>query len=109
MAPAAPKLFKRESGQMRAVTREAQELLEVTKAVVDRVKSDPPPANSLSLPPEGFPDGVQIQLPPPQLPPPQLRPPIPRPSLAKLPQERPKGAGLYRVVPDPRKDDDEEG
>jgi hypothetical protein len=100
MSPAAPKLFKRESGQMRAVTKEAQELLEVTKAVVDHVKSDPPPANSLSLPPEGFPDGVQIQLPPPQ--PAQ----VPRPQLAKVPTERAKGFGLYRVLPGKKGDDE---
>lgn len=43
MTQPAPKLFKRQSGQMRAVKAEADEILEVTKAVVERVKSDPPP------------------------------------------------------------------
>lgn len=47
----APKLFRRESGQIQAVTEEARQILEVTKAFIDRVKSDPPPAIKKRLPP----------------------------------------------------------
>lgn len=43
MAQPAPKLFKRQSGQMQAVKEEAREILEATKAVAEKVKSDPPP------------------------------------------------------------------
>jgi hypothetical protein len=47
------KLFRRESGQIQAVTEEAKQILEVTKAFIDRVKSDPPPPPAIRnrLPP----------------------------------------------------------
>ncbi len=37
------KLFKRQSGQMRALDAELQETLEAMKSVVNRIKSNPPP------------------------------------------------------------------
>jgi hypothetical protein len=51
MAQTAPKLFRRESGQIQAVTEESKQILEITKAFVDKVKSDPPPALKKNLPP----------------------------------------------------------
>lgn len=88
MTQAAPKLFKRESGQIRAVTKEAQEFLEVIKVVVNKVKSDPPPTISPEVPPE------------------EIRPQGPQ--LAKAFPDRAKVAGLYRMLPG-EKDDDEKG
>lgn len=71
MSESAPKqLFKRQSGQMKAVSEESKEILEMTKAIAEQVKSDPPPPIS------AFP-----------LPPPRLQRP-------KTP-----GVGMYTVLP----------
>ena len=62
----APKLFRRESGQIQAVTEDAKDLLEVTKAFVEQVNSNPPPAIKDKLPPGA---GVYRGLPKPTSPP----------------------------------------
>jgi len=51
MSDSTAKLFRRQSGQMQAVSEEAKEILEVTKAVMDKLTSDPPPALKGKLPP----------------------------------------------------------
>lgn len=43
MSGESAKLFKRQSGEFKATMAEVREALEATRAVVDRVQSDPPP------------------------------------------------------------------
>jgi len=62
------KLFRRESGEMQAVTRESRRILEITKKVIEKVKSDPPPGLKKALPPgaglyKATPDPETIKLP----------------------------------------------
>lgn len=43
MSQGAPKFFKRQSGQMKAVADDVQEILEATKQLSEKVKTEPPP------------------------------------------------------------------
>ncbi len=38
-----PKLFKRQSGQIKAVSEESKEILAIAKSIAESVTSDPPP------------------------------------------------------------------
>jgi len=83
-----PKFFKRQSGQIKAVREEVQAILDATRQVVEKVKSDPPPP---ALSQKGNPEAgtysmvsgevkdeeVIIDVP---------RPPAPRPRLASYPE-----------------------
>lgn len=48
-------IFKRQSGQMKAVVAEAIEALEATKEVIAKIKSEPPEALTLPPPPPNTP------------------------------------------------------
>lgn len=47
-------LFRRESGQFRAVCSEVREILNVTKVVIDKIKTDPPPPIARRLAGAGY-------------------------------------------------------
>jgi len=81
---AALKLFRRQSGQFQVVEKEALEILDCTRRVVEKLKSEPPPFLVESEPPPA----ADSDTPPPldKLPP---------PSIKKLPW----GTGSYSVVP----------
>lgn len=42
-----PKIFRHQSGLMQAVKNDLEEVLEATMVMVEKVKSDPPPKESL--------------------------------------------------------------
>lgn len=49
-----PKIFRHQSGLIQAVQAELEEVLEGTKVMVEKVKSDPPPKESLHPVDPGF-------------------------------------------------------
>jgi hypothetical protein len=51
---AEPKIFRHQSGLMQAVKSDLEGVLEATLAVVEKVKSDPPPKGSLHPVGPGF-------------------------------------------------------